>query len=136
MGFLSDLSRTKRGMLIAVVAMFSYIPLAGIMTSYSSMSDDMKKHYNLSPFLQSALNSFAFGITVGLCPFSSLLFLKYGYRPVALIGYAGSAAALLVCAVTTNQYVLFFSYQHLLPGIIMPIGVEKFKINSSYVFRA
>lgn len=110
MGFLKSLTNTKRGMLIAVVAMFAYIPLAGIMTSYSSISKDMQKHYGLNSVLQSALNSVAFGITVGLCPFSSLLFLKYGYRPVAMVGFCGAALSLLVSAMTTNQYVLFFSY--------------------------
>ena len=110
MGFLNSLTNTKRGMLIAVVAMFAYIPLAGIMTSYSSISKDMQEHYGLNSVLQSALNSAAFGITVGLCPFSSLLFLKYGYRPVAMVGFCGAALSLLVSAMTTNQYVLFFSY--------------------------
>jgi len=107
---LNSLTNTKRGMLIAVVAMFAYIPLAGIMTSYSSIAKEMQEHYGLNSVLQSALNSVAFGITVGLCPFSSLLFLKYGYRPVAMVGFCGAALSLLVCALTTNQYVLFFSY--------------------------
>lgn len=104
------MTRTKRGMLIATVAMFSYIPLAGVMTSYSSVSDDMIKTYGLSDSLSSALNSVAFGITVGLCPFSSLLFLKFGYRPIAMVGYIGSALSLLACATFKNQWVLFFSY--------------------------
>jgi MFS family permease len=110
MSYLDSLTNTKRGMLIAVVAMFAYIPLAGIMTSYSSIAKEMQEHYGLNSVLQSALNSVAFGITVGLCPFSSLLFLKYGYRPIAMVGFCGAALSLLVSALTTNQYVLFFSY--------------------------
>lgn len=103
-------SKVRKGLLIALVAMVSYIPLAGVMTSYSVVAKEIKNVYKLSETLESAINSVAFGLTVGLCPFSSMLFIKYGYKKVALLGYGGTAISLVIAAYTSSSTVLFLAY--------------------------
>ena len=98
MSFLSNLTIAERsGLTVAVVTLFTYLPMVGTMTSYSTVRALIQAKFNLSMTLSGLANSLAFGFTVGFSPISSSLFKKYGYKKLVLIGYGAGSLALVVC---------------------------------------
>jgi len=98
MSFLSKLTIPERsGLMVAVVTLFTYLPMVGTMTSYSTVRALIQTKFNLSMTLSGLANSLAFGFTVGFSPISSSLFKKYGYKKLVLLGYGGGGVTLVVC---------------------------------------
>lgn len=83
--------------MVAVVTLFTFLPMVGTMTSYSTVRALIQTKFNLSMTLSGLANSLAFGFTVGFSPISSSLFKKYGYKKLVLLGYGGGSLTLVVC---------------------------------------
>lgn len=93
-----DLSKSERsGLTIAVITLFTYSPMVGIMTSHSIVRQNVQSDFNMSMTLSTFINSLAIGFTVGFSPVSSWLFSRYRHKLIVLLGYGLGSFALLVC---------------------------------------
>lgn len=98
------------GALFGFLGLLAYTSLPGALTTFSQVNDKISLQYNVSSVQTSLLNSISFGLTVGMCPFSSYLFMNYGYTVVISSGFAGTILSLVISAYATSWLVLFIAY--------------------------
>jgi len=104
MNFLSKLSSSeKSGLTVAIVTLFTYLPMVATMTSYSTVRALIQQKFNMSMTLSGLANSLAFGFTVGFSPISSTLFKKYNYKNLVMLGYAAGAITLVLCGFMSDS---------------------------------
>lgn len=86
--------RIKLGILFGALGLLAYTALPGVLTTFSQVQTLIESQYNVSTEKVVLINSVTIGLTVGASPFSSLLFIKYGFAFVLYIGFAGSVLSL------------------------------------------
>jgi len=99
--------RIKLGILFGALGLLAYTALPGVLTTFSQVQSLIESQYNVSTEKVVLINSVTIGLTVGASPFSSWLFIKYGFAFVLYIGFAGSVLSLLASAYSTSYYQLF-----------------------------
>jgi MFS family permease len=106
----SELTENAKIWLTAFAAMIAYTPCAGTLTSFPVSANYLKTQMGASQETINTISSLAFGFTVGLCPVSSMLFKKIGYRNVGILGVFGVAFSMGLSVFATQVWQVYLTY--------------------------
>ena len=106
----SELTANAKIWLTAFAAMIAYTPCAGTLTSFPVSANYLKTQMGASQETINTISSLAFGFTVGLCPVSSILFKKIGYRNVGILGVFGVGLSMGLSVFATEIWQVYLTY--------------------------
>ncbi|XP_030839119.1 monocarboxylate transporter 5 isoform X1 [Strongylocentrotus purpuratus] len=95
------------------MAMAAFIHLTftyGIISSFVVLFVSLEEEFESSAVATGWMGSMAWGVAAMFSPFSALMFLRWGHRPIALLGVLCCSVGLLVTSFLSNLWYMYVSF--------------------------